>query len=594
MKEKLKNILSKIYCILVRPLDTMLPFLLSMTLLTAIVAAVSPNSKQIISGNGFGNVCSFYCFGILMSMLPWKRERKILEYTIISITCLLDIVETYCNLNFGIIISPTLLQLVSQTNDSEAKGFINEYILTSVTLSLLALYCAAIALIVFFYKSKFFANIAKRLLNGTRTHHFLIIIPLVALCICCYKSPVKTEYITLILSNNIVDAELKYKSNCAYSNIQRLILAFRLSSIAKSENAELSKTVAKTTIKGCTHESPLIVLVIGESYVRNHSQLYGYKKETTPFQVSEQKKGHLFAFSNSITPNNLTATVFRNLLSTTRVADNKEWYKNTLFPRLLKLGGYQTTFISNQFVPTSYSIYDFLGDFYLNDPTISNLMFDHRNKDLKKFDGELIPELKKAIAGNVPYKFVIFHEIGMHVQFFGRYPKDQAIFKAADYNDRKGLSNSEKQKVAHYDNAVLYNDHVKEQLIKTLYNKDAIVIFLSDHGEEVFDYDHRDHRPQAIFTPQVLLSEYRIPMWIWCSKEYAKHHPNIVSRIKQSVNKPFMTDDLSHLIFDLAGINSNDFHPERSVISPNYDTHRKRMIGPNYDHDFDLIVGNRQ
>lgn len=83
-------------------------------------------------------------------------------------------------------------------------------------------------------------------------------------------------------------------------------------------------------------------------------------------------------------------------------------------------------------------------------------------------------------------------------------------------------------------------------------------------------------------------------MWIWCSKEYVKRHPNIVSRIRLSVNKPFMTDDLPHLIFDLAGINSNDFHPERSVINPNYDTHRKRMVGTNYDHDFDLIVGNRQ
>lgn len=594
MKKRLYDIVCNTYNILVRPLHTMLPFFLSMTLLTAIVAVISPDSKQIISGNGFGNVCSFYCLGILMALLPWKRVRKALEYTIISITCLLDIIETYCNLNFGIIISPTLLQLVSETNDSESKGFINEYILTSGTLSLLALYCAAIALIVFFYNSKLVANIAKRLSNGTRTHHLLIIIPLIAISLCCYKPPVKTEYIKLILSNNMADAELKYKTNCAYSNIQRLILAFHLSNIAKSGNEELAKTLEKTTIKGCDHKSPLIVLVIGESYVKNHSQLYGYKKETTPFQLSEQKKGHLFAFSNCITPNNLTATVFRNLLSTTRVENNKDWYKNTLLPRPLKLGGYQTTFISNQFVSTSYSIYDFLGDFYMNDPTISNLLFDHRNKDLKEFDGELIPEFKKAIAENAPYKFVIFHEVGMHVQFSAKYPKDQAIFKADDYNDQKELSNSEKQIVAHYDNAVRYNDHVKEQLIKTLYDKDAIVIFISDHGEEVFDYDHRDHRPQGVFTPQVLLSEYRIPMWIWCSEKYTKQHPDIESRIRQSVDKPFMTDDLPHLIFDLAGISSNDFHPERSVISPNYDTHRKRMVGPNYDHDFDHIVGNRQ
>lgn len=505
MKEKLLNTISKTYNILVRPLYTMLPFLMSMTLLTAIVAAISPNSKQIISGNGFGNVCSFYCLAILMSLLPWRRVRNGMEYTIISVTCLLDIVETYCNLNFGIIISPTLLQLVSQTNDSEAKGFINEYILTPGTLSLLVLYCAAIALIVFFYKSKLVAKIEKRLLNLTRAHRYLIIIPLIALSTCSYKPPVKPEFVKLILSNNIADAEFIYRGNSAYSNIQRLILAFHLSSIAKSGNEELAKTIAKTTIKGCSHESPLIVLIIGESYVKNHSQLYGYKKETTPFQVSEQEKGELFAFTNSISPNTLTSTVFRNLFSTTRVEENKEWYKKTLFPRPLKLGGYQTTFISNQFVPTSHSLYDFLGDFYLNDPTISNLMFDHCNKELKKLDGELIPEFKKAIEGKAPYKFVIFHEVGMHVQFSEKYPKDQAIFKTADYNDRKGLSNSEKQTVAHYDNAVRYNDHVKEQLIKTLYDKDAIVIFLSDHGEEVFDYDHRNHRTQMAFTPEILL-----------------------------------------------------------------------------------------
>ncbi len=76
---------------------------------------------------------------------------------------------------------------------------------------------------------------------------------------------------------------------------------------------------------------------------------------------------------------------------------------------------------------------------------------------------------------------------------------------------------------------------------------------------------------------------------IWMSDRYKENHPDMVLRIERSVNRPYMTDDLPHLMLDLAGIECEWFDPARSVISDSFDVSRKRLLLDSRQ-DYDAIM----
>ena len=144
--------------------------------------------------------------------------------------------------------------------------------------------------------------------------------------------------------------------------------------------------------------------------------------------------------------------------------------------------------------------------------------------------------------------------------------------------------------VADYDNATLYNDYVVAAIVDKFIQSDAVVIYMPDHGEECFDELPRMGRmPGDNFEPEVLRQEYRIPFWIWCSRSYMERHPELVAQIQAARHRPFMTDDLPHLLLYLAGISCPEYSEERNVIADGFNAERKRLVGGKVDYD--AVVG---
>lgn len=94
------------------------------------------------------------------------------------------------------------------------------------------------------------------------------------------------------------------------------------------------------------------------------------------------------------------------------------------------------------------------------------------------------------------HQLTIFHLMGQHVDYRGRFPvKTRRKFTPADYPDKK-LAPKRLQINADYDNAVLYNDSIVDEIIRRFEHQNAIVIYMPDHGEECFnsmDYFGRNH-----------------------------------------------------------------------------------------------------
>jgi heptose-I-phosphate ethanolaminephosphotransferase len=45
--------------------------------------------------------------------------------------------------------------------------------------------------------------------------------------------------------------------------------------------------------------------------------------------------------------------------------------------------------------------------------------------------------------------------------------------------------------MAEYDNSVLYNDYVVSEIIKCFADKDAVVLYFSDHAIDLFETDEK-------------------------------------------------------------------------------------------------------
>ena len=162
--------------------------------------------------------------------------------------------------------------------------------------------------------------------------------------------------------------------------------------------------------------------------------------------------------------------------------------------------------------------------------------------------------------------------MGTHNTYKSRYPSNFEVFTAADEtNPRKDV----RQTCAEYDNAVLYNDFIVDEIIKRVENLDAIVIYISDHGEDVFEErDFADHVEESLSK-----SMLEIPFIVWTSPKFREKRPELEEKIKSATEKPFMTDDMIHFFMDIMKIETADFDETLSPVNPNYNSSRVRIVG---------------
>ena len=143
--------------------------------------------------------------------------------------------------------------------------------------------------------------------------------------------------------------------------------------------------------------------------------------------------------------------------------------------------------------------------------------------------------------------------------------------------------------VMHYDNATYYDDMVLDSILSVYEKDNVVVLFVADHGEEVYDDQPVHGRLFQTPTPSQARYEFEVPMWIWCSESYRLSHPDVIHDIELSVNKPFLTDGLPQLLLSLAGISSSWNDESHNLLSPKYKC-KPRIIGG--DTNYDEIIKN--
>lgn len=567
-----------------KPIESNLIFFIFLFITGAFCIIFEPGFGHRIQAL-FNLFFDLYILCAIIALLPEKLGkgiRFILYVTLYGVT-LLDVV-LYERIDSPI--TPVFIQLVEQTNRQEATEAIFSYI----TPSLLFSRVGAILLIII-------ANIiAAKYIRNSRLpepkHSTLtggIILCLFVSCGLISKTDIEYKYYRVICQyDELKTQQIKdlTPKSLYYVPIYRLIYSISENNRLKYTIRGLAASVNKASVDSCSHISPNIVLIIGESVNKHHCSLYGYALPTNPYQVEREHKGELFKFDNVISSWNVTCESFENMLSVWSEGDKGEWYNSPLFPEIFRKAHYYVTFVSNQFVQNpSTSFSDFKEDIFINNEKISNANFDARNNRLHQYDEGLIDDSKRLGRGK--YNLNIFHFKGVHADFKDRFPKQFAFFKPANYIKRRNLSESDKQILADYDNAIRYNDFVINKIISLFEDSETIIVFVSDHGERVFDYDDEWGR-NLTWNRGDLIQQFCIPMWIWCSKSYRKKHKDIVDKIKKAEGKRYMTDNLPQLMFHIAGIKCRYYNSKNDILSDTYNENRKRII--RHEKDFDKII----
>lgn len=539
-----------------------------------------------------------YLLCAILAVIP-RKVRRVIRAVLAFIFYAVALIDMFCYVHFESTLTPTMLMLFFETTGREAGEFLQSYVgwdlITSKTGLILLIALLHLAWNMVAQQLRSNKMVGPRLAPPVVwTLSALAGIAAFAFFIHCGSRcwDNKCATVRLMSKHNLgeVEHELTQKG-CAnlYLPIYRLMFSLYANRLAAKQVDRLLATSEHVSVESCDFRSPQIVLIIGESYNRHRSQLYGYQRPTTPRQLQRMQDSTLVAFTDVVAPWNLTSFVFKHMFSLHCIGDDGEWCDSPLFPQVFRKAGYHVKFLTNQFLPKSgEEVYDFSGGFFLNNPTLSRALFDERNSKLHRYDEGLLEDYDRMVAKKrYPHQLTIFHLMGQHVDYRARFPmKTRRKFTPADYN-RTDLSPQRQQINADYDNAVLYNDSVVDQIIRRFENENAIVIYVPDHGEECFNgslpFYGRMH--SADIDYRLAREEFEIPFWIWASDEYRMTHPYGWKAIQEYRHRPLMTDALPHTLLFLGGIHSNYYRKNYDVLNAEYNPQRPRVLKMTTDYN---------
>lgn len=557
-----------------------------------------------------------YALCVVLCVVP-LRFRRVLRGVCYALAYPITLVDVWCYVTFDSALTPSLLMLAGETNGNEASEFLASYLNADVLLSpvglvllILAVHlCFNIAATVMRRKGislcpRLPDNKRRRILIDDAVRTATALAGLAAACLfiwgCVQCRGNKAAMLRIFVSADTigkVENELTRSDRAVlYLPAYRLAFSIYANMLAAKQIDRLIETADKAAVDSCSFKSSNIVFIIGESYNRHHSQLYGYDKATAPMQTERHSKGELIRFDDVVSPWNLTSFVFKLVFSLYSVGDKGEWCDYPLFPELFRSAGYHVTFLTNQFIPkTREAVYDFSGGFFLNNATLSKAQFDTRNTRLHKFDDGLLTDYDSLASGISAPRLTIFHLMGQHVDYRERVPQERKIYGPRDYK-RPRLNRKERWIMADYDNATRYNDSIVDAILKRHEHENAIVIYMPDHGEECYGNDIHTHGRlhSAAIDYRLAHEEFEIPFWIWCSESYSATHPDIVREVERASRLPFMTDRMPHMLLYLAGISCPAYREELNPLSPKYDAGRARILKNTTDYNILKMQNDRK
>lgn len=552
---------------------------------------------SLFNWGGASNL-KYYSAAFLLSVILScvSRKHKIIKALFYLIAIAIFAVNMFLWKVFGTSISPLIFQLIAETNGRESTEFINAFAFSK---GAFITYISVIFLTAFivFIEKKWKKIKEKKWLQKRYTTTILGCLSAFLVLTGIYNTKI---YYTLYKCQTYAELEKWVTKNLPFpmDSFTSIVYSIHASNATKNEikiAINLAKEIYNQPLTDNVNDSINVIYILGESFIKSHASLYGYKLKTTPFMDAEQKKGNLVAFSDVVAPFNATTLVEKNTFCCNSLSDGEEWCKTPYFPILFKKAGYKVTMWDIQRDYSKEAFYTFLANSFIYNKEIQKYAYSYTSDKSFLYDGELVDDFFKSKASRLGKKnLLIFHLLGQHINASQRYPHTKYFsrFSYKDINRNESyMTQDKKQDVADYDNATFYNDYVIKKIAEKYADKATVMIYFSDHGEEIYDYRDSKGRNAGSsgVTPNLVKYQYEVPFVIWFSTPFMGKYPNLVKSIRASKDKPFMTDNVCQILFHIVGMKTKWYKADRDLISTHY-VARKRMIA---GKDYDKYVKNR-
>ena len=348
---------------------------------------VKQASKQILSGVPLHeysyllfSICIILTLGYLFAALCTWIRKKWLKSATYAFVFVFGAVSIFLKRVLDMYISPTVFVLMAETNANESGEFMKAYMLSGkafVTFTFIFAIFAFAMCLEWYSGNKHSKRLKQRNSSG-------YILPIIILMV-CYSAAysLTTSYHTMLQTHNTDDFNSwAQEHNNLRDPINRSILSLYGLHVMGLEQEQFMKTMKALGSDAAELESdePLnVVVVIGESYIKQHAQIYGYQLQTTPNMKREEVNGNLFAFQNVVSPTPSTSFTIKNVLCINSISNSENWADTPYFPTLFRKAGYDVYLWDNQRSMEPDAVYTFALNSFLYGKEISEMTYTKTN-----------------------------------------------------------------------------------------------------------------------------------------------------------------------------------------------------------------------
>lgn len=280
-------------------------------------------------------------------------------------------------------------------------------------------------------------------------------------------------------------------------------------------------------------EDLICVLAIGESTRADHFGLNGYARNTTP-RLAEIPG--ICNFSNMYSYGGSTEFSFRSIF--TGLTEHDEPISRMSFVPVLRKHGFRCCYYAENAADMTRSR---MGDLtigkYLDDRASINGSIDEVAQEIRRKISSVDASRQFVIVQNGTGHYPYAHD-EKYSHFLPSLRRDRV-----DDEQHTGLLND-------YDNCILAVDSMLADVIEELRDKNAVLLYTSDHGEllgEDGKWNHGDSGNPIL---------RHVSAFIWFSDMYRKKHPELVSLLENCKDKPLVHGQFFATILRLCGVQS--------------------------------------
>lgn len=306
-----------------------------------------------------------------------------------------------------------------------------------------------------------------------------------------------------------------------------------------------------STLNYKSEDEVTVVFVIGESLRADHLSLNGYKRKTTPLL---EKRKNVISFSNIYSEFTYTNPSIAHIMSRADSINAERAYTEKSFITQFNTSGYYTAWLANQDAASSY--YSFMKE-------CDTLIYVRPEKSVFTYsswlDLDLLSPFDNELLNPDKNKLLILHTIGSHWYYNSHYSDSFKLFNPTTQS--KILSqNSSEEIINSYDNTVVYTDYILDSIIKRLEKLNAVLIFLSDHGEALGEGGNWLHAGENEYLKNPAC-------FIWFSNQYQKKFPLKIQSLYENMHRRYRTDFLYHSILSAGNIPSKMIETDFDIFS---------------------------